>query len=68
MMQIIGAIVELLIFIIKNVFEKNAQVKKDNEELHREAKDAILSRDASRISNVFDKLRLLSGMLSCLRR
>jgi len=68
MMQIIGAIVELLIFIIKNVFEKNAQVKKDNEELHREAKDAIISRDASRISNVFDKLRLLSGMLSCLRR
>ena len=57
MMQIIGAIVELLIFIIKNVFEKNAQVKKDNEELHREAKDAIISRDASRISNVFDKLR-----------
>ena len=68
MMQIIGAIVELLIFIIKNVFEKNAQVKKDNEEIHREAKDAIISRDASRISNVFDKLRLLSGMLSCLRR
>jgi len=57
MMQIIGAIVELLIFIIKNVFEKNAQVKKDNEEIHREAKDAIISRDASRISNVFDKLR-----------
>ena len=57
MMQIIGAIVELLIFIIKNVFEKNAQVKKDNEELHREAKDAILSRDASRITRVFDKLR-----------
>ena len=57
MMQIIGAVVELIIFILKNVFEKNAEVKKQNEELHREAKDAILSRDASRVSRVFDKLR-----------
>ena len=57
MMQIIGAVVELIIFILKNVFEKNAEVKKQNEELPREAKDAILSRDASRVSRVFDKLR-----------
>lgn len=57
MMQIVGAVVELIIFILKNVFEKNAEVKKQNEELHREAKDAILSRDASRVSRVFDKLR-----------
>jgi hypothetical protein len=57
MMQIIGAIVELIIFILKNAFENNAEVKKQNDELHKQAKDAILSRDASRISNVFDKLR-----------
>lgn len=57
MLKIIGAVVELIIFILKNLFEKNAQVKKENEELHKHAKDAILSRDASRISSVFDKLR-----------
>lgn len=57
MMQIIGAVVELIIFVLKNVFEKNAEVKKQNDELHQEAKDAILSRDASRVSRVFDKLR-----------
>lgn len=57
MMQIIGAVVELIIFVLKNVFEKNAEVKKQNEELHREAKDAILSRDASRVTRAFDKLR-----------
>ena len=57
MMQIIGAVVELIIFVLKNVFEKNVEVKKQNEELRKEAKDAILSRDASRITSVFDKLR-----------
>ena len=57
MMQIIGAVVELIIFILKNAFEKNAEVKKKNDDLRQEAKDAILSRDASRITRVFDKLR-----------
>ncbi len=57
MMQIIGAIVELIIFIFKNSFEKNKEVKKQNEELRKEAKDAIASRDASRITRAFDKLR-----------
>lgn len=57
MMQIIGAVVELIVFIFKNIFENNAEVKKKNEELHKEAKDAILSRDASRVSRMFDKLR-----------
>ncbi len=57
MMQIIGAVVELIIFVLKNVFEKNAEVKKQNEELRREAKDAIASRDASRITRAFDKIR-----------
>lgn len=57
MMQIIGAVVELIVFILKNIFEKNAEVKKQNEELRREAKDAILSRDASRITRVLDNLR-----------
>lgn len=56
-MQIIGAVVNLIIFILKNVFENNVEVRKKNEELHKEAKDAILSRDASRVSRVFDKLR-----------
>lgn len=57
MMQIIGAVVELIIFILKNVFEKNATVRKQNDDLHKEAKDAILSRDPSRVTSVFDKLR-----------
>lgn len=57
MMQIIGAVVELIVFILRNIFERDAEVKKQNEELRREAKDAILSRDASRITRVLDNLR-----------
>lgn len=57
MMQIIGAVVELIVFILRNIFERDAEVKKQNEELQREAKDAILSRDASRITRVLDNLR-----------
>lgn len=56
-MQIIGAVVELIVFILRNIFERDAEVKKQNEELQREAKDAILSRDASRITRVLDNLR-----------
>lgn len=57
MMQIIGAVVELIVFILRNIFERDAEVKKQNEELRREAKDAILSRDTNRITRAFDKLR-----------
>lgn len=57
MIRIIGAVVELITFILKNIFERDAEVKKQNEELRQEAKDAILSRDASRITRAFDKLR-----------
>lgn len=54
---VVGAVLQLILFILKNSFEKDKKVKKQNDELHREAKDAILSRDANRITRVFDKLR-----------
>lgn len=53
----IGAVLELIFLIIKNLFEQNATTKKQNDDLHKEAKDAILSRDPNRITSVFDKLR-----------
>lgn len=54
---VVGAVLQLILFILKNSFEKDKEVKKQNDELQREAKDAILSRDASRITRAFDKLR-----------
>lgn len=54
---VIGAVLQLILFILQNLFEKDKEVKKQNEELRKEAKDAILSCDASRVSRVFDKLR-----------
>lgn len=57
MWQSIGAALSLIFLIIKNLFEKDATVRKQNDDLHKEAKDAILSRDPSRVTSVFDKLR-----------
>lgn len=57
MWQSIGAALSLIFLIIKNLFEKDAIVRKQNDDLHKEAKDAILSRDPSRVTSVFDKLR-----------
>ena len=57
MWQSIGAALSLIFLIIKNLFEKDATVRKQNDDLHKEAKDAILSRNPSRVTSVFDKLR-----------
>lgn len=57
MLKIIGAVFELVVFILKNILEKDAQTRKENDELRKQAKDAIISGDANRITNVFDKLR-----------
>ena len=57
MWESIGAALSLIFLIIKNLFEKDATVRKQNDDLHKEAKDAILSRDPSRVTSVFDKLR-----------
>lgn len=57
MWQSIGAALSLIFLIIKNLFEKDATVRKKNDDLHKEAKDAILSRNPSRVTSVFDKLR-----------
>lgn len=57
MWQSIGAALSLIFLIIKNLFEKDAIVRKQNDDLHKEAKDAILSRNPSRVTSVFDKLR-----------
>lgn len=56
MLNTICAVIDLIILIIKNLFEQNATVKKQNADLHKEAKDAILSRDPSRITSIFDRL------------
>lgn len=57
MLQVIGAIIQILFLILKNKFEKDAEIKKKKEELHEEAKSAISTGDMSRINALIDKLR-----------
>lgn len=57
MWKVIGSVLELVFLIIKNIFENNATARKQNDDLHKEAKEAILSHDVPRINSIFDKLR-----------
>ena len=57
MWQAIAAIVQLIILIFKNNFEKDAELKKKKEALHAETKEAIKSGDIDRIAGMFFKLR-----------
>lgn len=56
-MQIVVAVLQILYLILKNKFEKDAEVKKKREELSAEAKEVFISRDPSRIVGLADKLR-----------
>lgn len=53
---LITAIIQLIILILKNKFEKDAEVKKQKEELHAQAWDAINKRDVGATISVLDKL------------
>lgn len=54
---VIGAVINLVFLILKNIGEKDAEEKKKKEALHAEAMEAIKSNDKSRVTAVFDKLR-----------
>jgi len=56
MWQVLGAVIQIVLLILKNKFEKDADRKKKNEELHKDAVVAIKNRDASSLNAVLNKL------------
>ena len=57
MIAIINGIIQIIFLLLRNKFEKDAELKKKKETFHAEAKEAIISRDVSRINNLVVKLR-----------
>ncbi|MEK7180216.1 MAG: hypothetical protein AAB706_01965 [Patescibacteria group bacterium] len=57
MWAVISSVIQIIFLLLKNKFEKDADLKKKKEELHVEAKKAIISGDVSRINMLVTKLR-----------
>jgi len=57
MWAVIKAVLQILYLVLKNKFEKDAEKKIEKKELYEEAKTAIVSRDASAITSILDRLR-----------
>lgn len=57
MWQVIVGILQIVYLLLKNKFEKDVDIKKQKEELHVEVKEAIKSRDVSRINGCIERLR-----------
>lgn len=57
MFAIINGVIQIIFLFMKNKFEKDQDLKKKKEELHAEAKEAIMSRDISNINILITKLR-----------
>ena len=57
MWGVIAGIIQIIMLVLKNKFEKDAEVRKKREALSDQAKEAIKSRDASSINIVINKLR-----------
>ena len=57
MFQIIAGVIQVIYLLLKNKFEKDAEVRKKREELHAEATKAIKSRDISAVNSIINKLR-----------
>ena len=57
MWSAIAGIIQIIYLLIKNKFEKDEELKKKKEGLYVEAKEAIKSRDVSRINGLLGRLR-----------
>ena len=57
MLQIIVGVIQIIYLLLKNKFEKDAEVRKKREELHVEAKAAIKARDIGAIGSIISRLR-----------
>jgi len=55
--KVIVGVLTIVVLILKNKFEKNADVKKTKADLQKEAKEAVALLDLSRINAVIGKLR-----------
>jgi len=57
MWQVAVCVLQIVYLIMKNKFEKDAELKKKKEELYVEAKEVLKSGDASRIVGLADRMR-----------
>ena len=57
MFQIIAGVIQIIYLLLKNKFEKDAEVRKKREELHVEAAKAIKSGDISAVNSIITRLR-----------
>ena len=53
----IAGIIQIIAILLKNKIERDEEERRRKEALHEEAKEAIKSRDVSRINNLLCKLR-----------
>jgi len=57
MLAIISTIFQILYLIIKNKFDKDAEKRKEMNDLHKEAYDALKSANASQLNSLLVKLK-----------
>ena len=57
MWGVIGGVIQIIFLLLKNKFEKDAELKKKKEDLRVEVKEVIKSRDVSRINDLVSRLR-----------
>jgi hypothetical protein len=57
MWGVIAGVIQIISLLLKNKFEKDEELKKKKEAMGVEAKEAIKSRDASRINDILIRLR-----------
>lgn len=57
MMALVTAVIQLLMLVFKSWAERDAEKRKQQDELRQGWKEAVGSRDLSRINGAIDKLR-----------
>mgnify|MGYP001570854366 CR=1 FL=1 len=57
MWGVVSGIIQIIFLVLKNRFEKDAELKRKREELRSEVNEAVKSRDAGRINRVVNRLR-----------
>ena len=57
MWAVISGIIQILYLVLKNKFEKDAELKAKKKELYEEAKVVVKSGDVGQLNNLIQRLR-----------
>lgn len=57
MWQVVAGVLQIIYLFMKNKFEKDSEIRKQKDDMYVEIKEAVKSRDVSKLNSCIQRLR-----------